>query len=260
MARRQLGVGQAAARLHDRRLGQAGLAGPFGQAVQVSRQQGGQGRVHLGGRRPLVLAEGPDHLVRQRDVDVGKAPRERLPQPALVLGVPVGVQQHHRHRLGPGALDLVAEVLGRRRVQLPQRPARPDPLGRAEAQLRGDEGGRMGRAQPVEVRPGLPSQLDHVGETLGGDQRRAGALPLQKGVGGHRHAVGERLDVTGAPVPPLQGGADRCHHALRLVVRRGRRLGGVQPAVGGDDRVGEGAADIDPEQHLRARPAHRGRL
>ena len=79
------------------------------QAAQVARQQGGEGGVDLGRRRALELAEGPDDLVRQRDVHP-EALAQRGADRALVLGVAIAVQQADRDRLGLGARHRVDEA------------------------------------------------------------------------------------------------------------------------------------------------------
>ena len=87
-------------------------------------------------------------------------------------------------------------------------------------------------------------------------------------------AAGDRLVTAKAPTTPedqsegvlaavtaaLEHGADGGEHALGLVVRGSGRLRGDEPPVDRRHGVGERPADVDPEQHLRARPAHRGRL
>ena len=97
-----------------------------------------------------------------------------------------------------------------------------------EAELVGHQRERLRRAQPVEVGAVLASDLEHVGEALGGDQRRARAALLEQRVGAHGHPVGEGLDLAGTGARPLQGRLDRGEHAPRLVVRRGGRLRRVQ--------------------------------
>jgi hypothetical protein len=82
-----------------------------------------------------------------------------------------------------------------------------------------------GGGQVVELRPVLAADLDHVAEALGGDQRGARPGPLEQGVGGHRHAVGEGLGLLDPRGP--QGG----HHPLGLVTgRRGHLAGHQAPA------------------------------
>ena len=110
----------------------------------------------------------------------------------------------------------------------------------------------MGRARPVELGAGLAAELDDVGEAGGRDQRGAGAAALEQGVRCDGHPVGEAADVGSLGAGPVEHGVDGRHHAVGLVGRRRRRLGCEQLAVAGEDhRVGEGAADVDPEEHRR---------
>ena len=96
------GVDQAAVGLHDRRLRDPLGVGALDEAPQVARQQRRERGVDLGRGGALVLAEGADDLVRERDVSVGQGVRERLAQRELVLGMAVGVQQHDGDRLDRG--------------------------------------------------------------------------------------------------------------------------------------------------------------
>ncbi len=140
---------------------------------------------------------------------------------------------------------------GRRARARAARASGAHALGRAEAQLVGDERRRRGVAEPVEVRPRLAPELDDVGEAVGRDQRGARGAPLEQRVGRDGHAVGEALDVRGAGA-----GALRARRATAsstpCACSRGRRrdLGGVDGGVVADEHgVGEGAADVDSEEH-----------
>ena len=93
-----LELGEAAAGLHHGGLGQSRVLRALRQPAQVGGEQGGEGGVELGGRRALVLAEGPDDLVAERRARGTLL--ERLAERLLVLGVAVGVQQADRDRLG----------------------------------------------------------------------------------------------------------------------------------------------------------------
>ncbi len=95
----------------------------------------------------------------------------------------------------------------------------------------------------------LAADLEQVGEARGRDQRRAGAAFLQQRVGADGHPVGEDLDLAGLGAGPLQHRLDRRHHPVGLLAGRGRDLGGVDGAAVEQDRVGEGPADVDSEQH-----------
>ncbi len=219
---------------------------------QVGAQQGGEGGVQLGRGGALELPERPDRLVRERDVHVGQPLGERLAERALVLRMAVGVQQADgdglrlggRHGVERGGERLVVERL--------ERAVGAHPLARADAAVARDERRGVRRAQAVQVGARLAAELDEVLEALGGDERGPRALALQQRVGGDGGPVGEGPDLVGARVRALQRGGDRRQHALGLVARRGRRLGGDEPAARGHHRVGEGPAYVDPEQHLAA--------
>ena len=130
-------------------------------------------------------------------------------------------------------------------------PVGPHSLARAKTALWRDQRFRLGRAQPVERRAVLAPHVKQVSEALGRDQRGAGAALLEKGVGAHRHAVSEGLDAPGFGPGPREHLLDGSQDALRLVIRGGGRLGGVQRASVEDDRIGERPADVDAKQHAR---------
>ncbi len=182
-------------------------------------------------------------------MDVRELLRQRRAERLLVLGVAVGVQQADRHRLGIQLRDLPRERRGVRERRL--RAVGRHPLARADAPVGRDERRRVRRAQPVEVGARLAAQLDDVLEALRGDEHGARAVALQQRVGRHGRAVRERLDLLGVRAGLLQRRLDGGEHALRLVLRRRRRLGRDQPAPGGDDGVREGAADVDAQEHGR---------
>jgi hypothetical protein len=106
-------------------------------------------------------------------------------------------------------------------------------------------------AQPIELAPRLAAEGDDVGEPGGGDERRARDGALQERVGGHRHAVGEALDLARTGARGVQGTLDRGHDAARLIVGRRRRLGRVHDAGGDEDGIREGAAHVDAKEHPR---------
>jgi len=186
---------------------------------------------------------------------VAEALTQGVAHSLLVLGMAVGVQQAHGDGLGLAARDLVRERRRRVARQLGQHAVGAHALGRAEPPLGRHERRGMGGAQAVELAPRLAAELDHVGEPLRGDERGPGARALEQRVRRHGHAVREHLDVAGLRARRLERRPDRVHHALGLIARRGRRLGGVQPPAGHEDRVRERAADVDPEQHGAQRTA-----
>ena len=236
---------------HHQRLRQAALGAGRGEPPQVAAEQGRQVGVDDGGRAALVLAKLRQHLVRDRDVEARELGAQALGDRALVSGVEVGEQQADGHRLG-----LAGPREGRHPIQLSLRERRDHALGACalpggEAELVGHQRGRLRRAEPVEVGAVLASDLEQVGEALGGDQGRARAALLEQGVGAHGHAVGKRLDLVRAGARPPKRRLDRGEHAPRLVVRGGRRLRRVQGAPVEEHGVGERPADVDSEQHRR---------
>ncbi len=167
----------------------------------------------------------------------------------LVGGIEMGEEQTDRHRLGAALAQRCRQSLRLALAKWLDDAVRPDPLGGLEAQLRPDQRRRLRRAEAVEIGAVLAGDLEQVGEATGRDQRRAGAAFLQQRVGADGHPVGEDLDRAGLGAGPGQHLAHRRHHSLGLGAGGGRDLGAVDGALVEQDRVGEGAADVDPEQH-----------
>ncbi len=234
--------------------GQPHRVGLRAEVAQVGTQQRGHRRVHLGRRRALVLAERPHQLVGERDVHRGCALRDQRSQLALVLGVGVGVQQRHRDRLGLGVRQFLHQRSRRLGVERAQGTVRGHALRRPEAQLLRRQRRGAGLAQPVQVRPRLASERHHVGEALGGHQRRArrwvGLGRLQQGVGRHRHPVREALHLVGLGARGGEHRAHRFHHPAGLLLGGAGDLRGVRGALIRDQhRVGEGPPDVYAQQH-----------
>ena len=247
---RGLGGGRDAARRHHHGgRGQVALARRLPEAPQVTVEQRREVRVDHRGRAPLVLAELREHLVRGGDVDVRQLAAQPLRDRTLVGGVAVGEQQADRDRLGaraPGLVDDARElVLG----QLLDDAVGPDPLGSAEAHPLGDQRGRLRRAEVVEAGPVLAPDVEEVGEPTGGDERGPRAALGQQRVGAHGHAVREDLDLGRLGAGALERRLDRGEDPPGLVLGRRRRLRRVQRPPVEDHRVGEGPADVDPEEH-----------
>ncbi len=247
------GVGEAARGLHDLRLAQAQRARLRREPVAGRRRAAARAR-----RRarswPCARTRGRCPRARRRATRGRRAASSasRLAEQPLVRGVGVGVQQRHRDRLRARARRAPrtsARAAAASSAQ--QRAVWAHALGRREAQLRGHE--RRGRrpAQAVQVRAVLAAELDHVGEARRGEQRGARRAALQQRVRGDRHAVREALDVLAparrrarAPRAPPRA------RPLDSLGRRGGDLGGVDGAVVVEQhRVGEGAADVDAQEH-----------
>src|SRR6185295_20423622 len=97
-------------------------------------------------------------------------------------------------------------------------------LAKSETEFVRHQRGRLWRAEPIEVGAILASNLEQVGEALGGDQSRARATLLQQGIGAHRHAMGKRLDLLRAAISPPKRLIHRGKHAPGLVLGGGWRL------------------------------------
>ena len=73
-------------------------------------------------------------------------------------------------------------------------------FGDGEAEVAGDKGLGEGDAEVVLVVAALVAEGEDVAEALGGDERGAGALAFDDGVGGEGGAVDEDFDVGGGEV------------------------------------------------------------
>jgi hypothetical protein len=107
----------------------------------------------------------------------------------------------------------------------------------------------MRGAQPVQDGAGLTAELDDVGEPLGRDEHRARDALLEQCVRRHGHAVRERGHVARPGAGAEEDLLDRGEDAGGLVGGRRRRLGRDDGAAGDQDGVGEGAADVHPQEH-----------
>ena len=176
---------------------------------------------------------------------------QQLAEQALVAGVGIGMKQANRNGLRRGARKILDEAARVVAVQRSQRTVWAHALRRAEAQLSCNQGCGRRRREPVEVRAALPAELDHVGEALARHERRPRRATLEQGVGRDRHAVGEALDLQRSRAAAVEHEPDGLDDAGGLVVGRRGHLGRVDGCVAVDeDCIGEGAADIDPEEHV----------
>jgi hypothetical protein len=184
-------------------------------------------------------------------VRIGQALADRARQALLVGRVEVGKEEADRHGLGPclrhGVGDPVRLVVGQRDDDA----VRSHALAGAHAVVRGHERPRLRRAEPVQGRAVLTADLQHVLEPLGRHQRGSGAALLQERVRSDGHSVDEAAYGGGSGARRLEHFLDRLHDSLRLVTRRGGRLGGEQLGPIEGDRVREGPADVHSQQHER---------
>ena len=141
----------------------------------------------------------------------------------------------------------VAAVEGRQHVPVPVEPF-PD----LEAQVPLHQRRGLLPAEIVGERNPDAAKLQHVAEAFGGDEGGASPQALQDrvgGDGGRVHDLGhrpERRCFRSGSGPACEVGSDTLGDRPRVVVRRGRHLQPVKPAVATrEDEVGECPADVD---------------
>ena len=242
-----LGRQRPAVRRHDReRPTVASLREAGGDGREVAPHARGDVDVEDGGGEALVLAVLGQHLRRGGHEHFRQRRRDRRLGAPLVVVVGVGVQVADGHRLHAGRpqrLHDALQLLGRRCAEHGAVEERA--LVHLEAEPTGHEPGRARRLDVVEHHAVAAADLQHVAEAPRGDHGRPRPAALERGVGGHRGAVGDPLHAV-----ELDGeAADARHHALGVVARRRRRFfqpDGARRLVV-EHEVGEGAAHVDAE-------------
>jgi len=221
---------------------------PVEKPAQIPARPGPHVGVGGGRRRPLELAELREDFVGGRNGNIefaAEAGRDRR----LVFGVGVGVQQTHRHALGPRIVDVGRQppdvALGDRAVD----PLGGRPLVDPEAPPPGDERDRLLRVEVVQVRTGLSTDLEDVLEPFGRDERRLRTVALQEGVHRDGHRVCEPAHRSGVDARLVAGLFDPGHHPDALVVRR-RHLRRDEVVADDERHVGERPADVDADPWL----------
>jgi hypothetical protein len=125
--------------------------------------------------------------------------RELLPQSfgdrPLVRRLQVGEEQADGDRLRPDPPALGGDPLELVVGERLDHAVAPDALGHLDPVALGDQRSRLRRAQPVQVRAVLASDVQQVGEPAGRHERGSGPLFGQQRVGADRHPVRETLDV-----------------------------------------------------------------
>ena len=171
---------------------------PLAQAAQVGRHQ----RLDVGvgdcGVEPLVLAHLRRDLAAQRHRHPGHDLGQNLADHALVRVVDVGVQEPDRDALVARGRKLAGQGLDLGAVERDQHVAPgPDPLGQGVAAVARQERGGQDQVEVVLLEPALGPHLDHVPESVRGDERGLRAPPLDQRVGGKRGAVDDLADLMG---------------------------------------------------------------
>ena len=209
---------QAAVRLHDRGLGQARLAYALGEPAEIARQQGRQSRRRSRWSR-RARTRGTCRRPRATARRGRRGGRLRGPRRSPARGRGGGRSGAAPPR-PPRAL--LRRLCRRGLWRLPGRgrgAGRPESIrsGAPKPELRqAHERRRPCRAQTVELRPVLAPERDHVGETLRSHECGPRHAPLEQGVGGDRHPMGELADLVRGGAGLVERGVDRRHHALGL--------------------------------------------
>ena len=207
------------------------------QRGEVSRHQWGNVRVQDGRRGALEFAVFGQDVGGQGDVEPAR--RGQRPDRRLVRGVGEGEEQADGKRPGARGHNLVQDRPDLRRVQRHERLAvRGHPFRNLEAQIVGDGQPARRKRQPVERRPRLPADGEHVAEAGRGDQRGPGAPVLQHGVGRDRGAMRDDR---------VRGDAERGQPAQqrdRGIGPGGEQLEDADGAAVAVDQIGERPADV----------------
>jgi hypothetical protein len=180
-----------------------------------------------------------------------------------VGGIRVGVEQAHAHRLDPGGPEPLREAPDFRGVDRPaHRAVDEHSLVELESEVAGGDRPRPLHVEVVHVVAVLARDLDRVAEALGGDERRARALPLDDGVREEGGAVQHVGHVAGRHARRAEHGLDpRDDGVVRSVGGREDLADLEGPAVlAREDEIGERPADVgaDAVGHVVVRRARRG--
>ena len=154
---------------------------------------------------------------------------------SLVRRIAEREEQADRNRLG------VADVRQRREIERLQLAVGPEPPAHAVAALERDERLRMLLAEPVQMRPRLPPEVQQVLEPGVADVRGACAAPLEQRIRRDGRPVREPRDRRVRP--------DRAHrgeHRLLLMLRR-RHLRRPHAAAVQQHGIRERPTDVDAE-------------
>ena len=173
-----------------------------------------------------------------------------LARAPLVCRIDVGVEIADRERLHALRLQLSGRGGDRLLVQGRQhRPGGIEPFRDPEAAMAGREGTRLLEQQVVEGRADLALDLQHVPESLGGEEAGRGQLPLDDRVGGDRGAVHEGAHLRRLDARLAQDALDGFEEAHRRIAGGGGDLRDAGPAalLVDQDAVGEGPSDVDAQ-------------
>ena len=169
---------------------------PALQSRQILLGEGLDVHVGDGGGGAFVLTYLGSDLRGDRDSHPGSSAVHRPTSGPLIGGIGEAVKKTDRHRFDPPLGQLGGKGLHVLLVHFPKHLApRRHPLGNVEPKMSRGKGDGHLQEQVVELVTVLPPDLHRVPETLGGQQRGAGALALDDGVGHQSGPVHQMPDV-----------------------------------------------------------------
>ena len=179
-----------------------------------------------------------------------------MPQAQLVRDGGLVSRVAEREEQADGDSLCVADVRQGREIERLELAVGAEAPLHAVAALERHERLGLRRAQPIQMRTRLASQVQQVLEAGVADEGRACAAPLEQRVRRDRGAVSEAFDIEcGALDMGRAHGAGGREHRF-LLPRSGRNLGGANGPAVEEHRVGERSAHVDA-QDRHARTLHR---
>ena len=247
-ARGRAGARHASAREHHLGLRQAGVARALGQPLQVAAQQRGEGGVDHGRRAALVLAEHAGGLVRRGHVDARRPPPRAAP-PRAARARDGGSPTAGRPRPPRASQPVERRAAARpRRARAARRPGPSARAPRSRSSAGTSGGGWPAHSRYSSARAWRPSSSRSVKPSVASSAVRATrpsssafvptVIPWTKRSTSRAEAPAPSSASSTAAITPSDWSS-----------RRGRRLAGDEPVAGEQGGVGEGAADVHPEDH-----------
>ena len=266
LRRCRLRTAHPAIRLHQQQpRGDAVVRQPRAQPVEVGPHHRDQQRVQHRGRGPLIFAYFGADLGGDGHRQAGVGRQQVVAQALLVHRIGVRVQQGDRNRLRPERMHRRRSLAHGGIGQFAFHAAiGAHAFGDAQPPLPRDQRRLLARTQAIDVGARVTADLQHVAEPVRGDQHAAGQRALQHRIGRDRRAVQQQGDIGQGEAEPASGFGQSVQQADRRVRRRGRHLDAAASpgALVQHLKVGEGAADIDPDpdpsqmrRSVRWRPA-----
>ena len=183
---------------------------------------------------------------------LGRDGGDDAPDLLLVRGVLVACSSETAIAWMPRRASSRTTAFDRRGVERPQhRAVGEHALVHLEPQVARHERRRQLEQHVVDVVAVLAADLERIAIPARREQRRAGALALDDGVGHERRAVNHRLDVRRGHARRLEDRGRLAFHGRRRIVGRRQRLADHHRAraIVHEQQIGEGAADVDADTY-----------